>query len=93
MPKDVALLRDLWKTIDPTHPIATMSKETKNAIVSANRVDEALKRRDRQRAHSRKQRLITNGSRVPPSLEHYLHGVDTARGSWKREGNWKYKLM
>jgi histone H3/H4 len=75
MPRDVELVRELWRYIKPDDPIARMSDETVQGIVHANHLDEVLKMKQRQAAHERREALKALGSRIPRSLDHYLNGV------------------
>jgi hypothetical protein len=85
MPRDVALLRELWRYIKPDDPIARMNDETLAGIVSANVLDEALKTKQRAAAYERREQLRRLGSRVPPALDHYLKGVrQDAAGNFVR---------
>jgi hypothetical protein len=87
MPKDIRLVRDLWKCIKPDDPIAQMSDETMDGIVRANRLDEALKMKQRQAAYEKKVGLERIGARVPRWLSHYLAGVTTdTAGNFVRPG-------
>jgi histone H3/H4 len=90
MPRDVELVRELWRYIKPDDPIAQMSDETVHGIVRANRLDEVLKMKQRKAAYERREHLRALGSRVPPSLDHYLKGVSQDRaGNFVRSAIYK----
>jgi uncharacterized protein YeeX (DUF496 family) len=93
MPKDVRLLRDLWKYISPNHAIARMSDEMVEGIVRANRVDEHLKKKARMAAWERRERLRRLGQPIPAGLTHYLRGCALENGVVTRPSGCKYKML
>jgi hypothetical protein len=93
MPKDIRLLRDLWQTIDPSHPIAKLSPETVNSLIMATRVDEAMKKRSRAAAVARRDRLRALGRPIPASLDHYCRDLTKdGNGDWVRTSKGNYRL-
>jgi|SRR5271170_167489 len=75
MPKDMKLLRDLWKYIAPTHAIARASDESLEAVRRANLHDEVLKQRARANALARRRQLMQLNQPVPRALEHFCVGL------------------
>ena len=71
MPKDMKLLRNLWRYIAPDHVIAKASLESLEAVRRANLHDQALKQRSRANAFTRYRALQRLNQPVPRQLEDF----------------------
>jgi histone H3/H4 len=76
MPKDMRLLRDLWRYIAPEHVIAKASLESLEAVRRANLHDEVLKQRSRASALTRYKALQSLNQPIPCQLEHFCKDLE-----------------
>ena len=79
MPKDMKLLRDLWRYIAPEHVIARASLESLEAVRRANIHDEVLKQRSRANALMRSSALQRLNQPIPRQLEHFCKDLEQSQ--------------
>ena len=90
MPKDMKLLRDLWRYIAPEHIIARASMESLEAVRRANLHNEALKQRSRANALTRYRALQRLNQPIPRQLEHFCKDLaQSANGNYYRSAAYR----
>jgi hypothetical protein len=93
MPKDMRLLRDLWRYIAPDHAIAKVSDENLESLRLANLHDEALKQRARKNAFARYRDLQRLNQPIPRQLAHFCQNLRLARDGKTYERPCKYRVL
>jgi len=91
MPKDMRLLRDLWRYIAPEHAIAKASLESLEAVRRANLHDEVLKQRARANALARVRELTRLNQPIPRQLQHFCKNLVEDHREIRRSAG--YKLL
>ena len=72
MNKDMEILRDIWKTIDPESPIGRESGLTLQTRLHHSRVEQNRIGKLRLEAARKAERFRARGMEVPPKLAHFL---------------------
>lgn len=75
MNKDMEILRDIWKTIDPESPIGRESGLTLQTRVRHFRAEQNRIGKLRLEAARKAERFRTRGMEVPPKLAHFLRNA------------------
>ena len=86
MPKDMEILRDIWKVIDPSSSIGKESKLTQETRLRHRH--EERKRIDRLKANriAEINRLVANGQRIPKRLTHLQNEAAVERARQRAAG-------
>ena len=93
MPKDIRLLRELWRYVAPDHTIARLSDSSIESLCRANAHDDVLKQRSRRGAVQRREALMALNQPVSKALEHFCGGLVRNRdGLWARSRTRDYKF-
>ena len=75
MNKDMEILRDIWKTIDPESPIGRESGLTLQTRLRHFRAEQNRIGKLRLEAARKAERLRAHGMEVPPKLAHFLRNA------------------
>jgi hypothetical protein len=93
MVKDLDLVRDIWFILDPANPVARESAQSLQARRIQNQEDERRKRRSRQLAVRKRDRIVelSGTDAVPRWLEHYTRNLH--KSNWSRTVGYRENYM